>query len=263
MLHTSGLTYGDGPEATKEANRRLKPMEAPNLEEMSHRMAKVPLAFDPGSDWQYSTSIDLLGRVIEVVSQEALDRSLARMIFEPLNMTDTGFHVPSDKLSRFTANYRRSPEGLQLIDASQNSSYLREGKLLSGGGGLVGTARDYVRFLSMVAGGGELNGVRILKPETVRLMTTNQLPSAAFPIHFGDEKRLGVGFGLGFCVRTANTQWDAAGHLGEYGWGGAASTHYWVSPHDKLIVVTLEQIMPYQWDTEFGIKKLIYEAIEN
>ena len=92
-------------------------------------------------------------------------------------------------------------------------------------------------------------------------MRTDQLPPKAFPIHFDKEIRYGTGFGLGFCVRTQNTSWDPSGHVGEYGWGGAASTHYWVSPADKLIVVTLEQIMPYQWDTEFGIKKTIYDAL--
>ena len=93
-------------------------------------------------------------------------------------------------------------------------------------------------------------------------MTSNQLPEKAFPIYLGKEKRYGTGFGLGFSVRTEITSWDPAGHVGEYGWGGAASTHYWVSPADKLIVVTLEQIMPYQWDTEFGVKKIIYDAVQ-
>ncbi len=115
----------------------------------------------------------------------------------------------------------------------------------------------------MIQNGGELDGRRILKPETVKLMTTNQLPEKAFPIRFGDEIRHGTGFGLGFNVRNVITTWDPAGRVGEYGWGGAASTHYWASPADKLIVVTLEQIMPYEWDTEFGIKKLVYDAVQN
>jgi hypothetical protein len=113
----------------------------------------------------------------------------------------------------------------------------------------------------MIERGGTLDGHRILRAKTVRLMTSNQLPEKAFPIHFGNEKRYGTGFGLGFCVRTEITTWDPAGHAGEYGLGGAASTHYWASPSDKLIVVTLEQIMPYEWDTEFGTKKIIYDAV--
>jgi CubicO group peptidase (beta-lactamase class C family) len=114
----------------------------------------------------------------------------------------------------------------------------------------------------MIQRGGELDGHRILRPQTVELMRTNQLPKKAFPIHFDKDVRLATGFGFGFSVRIENTSWDPGGHVGEFGWGGAASTHYWVSPADKLIVVTLEQIMPYQWDTEFGVKKIIYDAIE-
>jgi CubicO group peptidase (beta-lactamase class C family) len=133
--------------------------------------------------------------------------------------------------------------------------------LFSGGGGLVSTATDYLRFLTMIQNGGALDGQRILRPESVALMTTNQLPRDVFPIHFNTEIRHGTGFGFGFSVRTQNTNWDPAGHVGEYGWGGAASTHYWASPTDNLIVITLEQSMPYQWDTEFGVKKIIYDAI--
>lgn len=262
MLHISGLTYGAGPDALKEAYSRLKPLESTDLKEMAEKLAQVPLAHDPGADWTYSVSTDVLGRVIEVVSEQSLDVFLQKTIFEPLKMTDTAFSVPSEKLSRFAANYGRSPKGLKLIDDPAKSKFGQKVTFFSGGGGLVGTARDYMRFLTMIQNGGELDGQRILRPETVKLMTTNQLPEKAFPIHFGPEKRHGTGFGLGFSVRTENTKWDPAGHVGEYGWGGAASTHYWVSPADKLIVVTLEQIMPYQWDTEFGIKKLIYEAVE-
>ncbi|MDX1565505.1 MAG: serine hydrolase, partial [Phycisphaeraceae bacterium] len=131
----------------------------------------------------------------------------------------------------------------------------------SGGGGLVSTARDYMRFLLMIEQGGRLGGVRLLKPETVELMTTNQLPPKAFPIRFGKQVRHGTGFGLGFSVRVAETEWDPDGRLGEYGWGGAASTHYWVSPADRLIVLTLEQTKPYNWETERAVKKPIYEAL--
>jgi CubicO group peptidase (beta-lactamase class C family) len=261
MLHTAGLTYGTGPAALTEAYNKLKPMESANLEEMAGKLAQVPLAFDPGTDWTYSVAIDVLGRVIEVASGEPFDVFLKKTIFEPLDMPDTALNVPPEKLDRFAANYSRSPDGLVVKDAPAQSHYAKKVTFFSGGGGLVGTARDYLRFLTMVQNGGELDGHRILRPETVALMTTNQLPKQAFPIHFDKDERHGVGFGFGFCVRTQNTKWDPAGHLGEYGWGGAASTHYWASPADKLIVITLEQIMPYQWDTEFGVKKIIYDAI--
>jgi CubicO group peptidase (beta-lactamase class C family) len=262
MLHTSGLTYGEGPDALKEAFGRLKPMDSTNLAEMAEKLSHVPLAFDPGTDWVYGVGIDVLGRVIEVVSGESLDVFLGKTIFRPLDMPDTAFNVPPEKVGRFAANYRRTPEGLEVIDAPADSKFARPVTLFSGGGGLVGTARDYMRFLTMIEGGGILDGHRILQSKTVELMTSNQLPAKAFPIYFGKEKRYGTGFGFGFSMRTEITNWDPAGHVGEFGWGGAASTHYWVSPKDKLVVVTLEQIMPYEWDTEFGIKKIIYDSVE-
>ena len=262
MLHTSGLTYGTGPEALKEAYGRLRPLRSATLAEMAEKLSQVPLAFDPGTDWAYGISSDVLGRVIEVASGESLDVFLDKAIFKPLDMTDTACAVPPEKIGRFAATYRRSPEGLKLIDAPSQSKFAKSVTFFSGGGGLVGTARDYMRFLTMVAQGGTLDGNRILRSETVKLMISNQLPSAAFPIHFEDEKHPGTGFGLGFSVRTKITTWDSAAHIGEYGWGGLASTHYWASPKDKLIVITLEQIMPYQSDTEFGIKKIIYDAVQ-
>jgi CubicO group peptidase (beta-lactamase class C family) len=261
MLHISGLTYGAGPEALTNAWNRLKPMGSTNLEEMAEKLSQIPLAYDPGTDWIYSAATDVLGRVIEVASGESLDVFLRHTIFEPLDMPDTGFSVPPEKLSRFAANYSRATNGLKVIDAPAESKFAKKVTFFSGGGGLVGTARDYMRFLMMIENGGKLDGHRILRASTVKLMTSNQLPEKAYPIYFGKDVRYGTGFGLGFSVRTEITKWDPSGHVGEYGWGGAASTHYWVSPKDKLIVLTLEQIMPYQWDTEFGVKKAIYEAV--
>jgi CubicO group peptidase (beta-lactamase class C family) len=261
MLHASGFTYGEGPDALKEAYGRLKPMASTNLAEMAEKLSRVPLAFDPGMDWVYGVGIDVLGRVIEVASGEDLATFLQKTICDPLDMRDTAFNVPPEKIGRFATNYRRSTNGLQVIDAPAQSKYAGKVTFFSGGGGLVSTARDYMRFLSMIERGGSLDGHRVLRKKTVKLMTTNQLPPPAFPIYFGKEKRYGTGFGLGFSVRTEITSWDPAGHKGEYGWGGAASTHYWSSPADKLIVVTLEQIMPYEWDTEFGVKKIIYDSV--
>jgi CubicO group peptidase (beta-lactamase class C family) len=261
MLHISGLTYGGGPDALKEAFTRLKPMESTNLAEMAEKLSQVPLAFDPGTDWNYGVNIDVLGRVIEVVSGQSLDEFLAETIFTPLDMKDTAFSVPPEKLARFAANYGRT-NGLQVIDVPVKSKWAGHVTLFSGGGGLVSTARDYMRFLTMIQRGGKLDGHRILRARTVKLMSTNLLPASAFPIYFGTEKRFGTGFGLGFAVCTEVTSWDPAAHAGEFGWDGAASTHYWISPADNLIVITLEQTMPYNFDTERGVKKIIYDAIQ-
>jgi len=262
MLHTSGLTYGGGPEAVKEAYARMKPLESETLAEMAEKVAQIPLANIPGEEWIYGVSTDVLGRVIEVVSGESLDVFLERVMFKPLGMVDTGFSVPDSKLPRFAANYSRSTNGLKVIDAPMQSKYGKKVTFFSGGGGLVGTAMDYMRFLTMIQDGGRFEGKRILRPQTVQLMIENQLPANVFPIRFGTELRHGTGFGLGFSVRVEDSKWDPAGHVGEYGWGGAASTHYWVSPADRLIVITLEQIMPYQWDTEFGLKPILYQALK-
>jgi CubicO group peptidase (beta-lactamase class C family) len=263
MLHTAGLTYGSGPKEVAEAYGKAKLLDCKDLKEMEEKLGEIPLAYDPGSDWIYSVSIDVLGRVVEVASGQTLDQFFQKSLFEPLGMTDTAFSVPAEKLPRFAANYSRSKDGLKLVDDPKKSKFAGKVTLLSGGGGLVGTATDYMRFLTMVLNDGEFNGKRILQPETVKLMHTNQLPEKAFPIRFGKEMRHGTGFSLGFSVRTdVNNSWDPSGRVGEFGWGGAASTHYWVSPKDKLIVITLEQIMPYQWDSEFGLKKMVYEAIQ-
>jgi CubicO group peptidase (beta-lactamase class C family) len=263
MLHISGLTYGDGPAALKEAYSRLRPMESTNLAQMAEKLSQVPLAFDPGADWNYGVGIDVLGRVVEVASGQSLDEFLARTIFRPLDMRDTGFSVPPEKLGRFAANYTRTNGTLGVIDAPADSKYARRVTFFSGGGGLTSTARDYLRFLTMIENGGTLYGHRILRAETVQLMSHNQLPPAAYPIHFGNEKRFGFGFGLGFAVCTQAGGWDPAAHVGEFSWDGAASTHDWISPADHLIVITLEQIMPYEWDTERGIKQTIYDAIQH
>ncbi len=261
MLHTAGFTYGGAGKPSDKLYGEKKPLEAKDLNDMAARLSSIPLAYEPGKDWIYSVSIDVLGLVVERVSGMKLDRFLEERIFKPLDMKDTGFSVPPEKLDRFAANYNRSGETLKLGDAPATSKYAKPATFFSGGGGLVSTARDYMRFLLMVEGGGEFQGVRILKPGTVRLMTTDQLPQEAFPIYFGKQVRHGTGFGLGFSVRTKNTEWDPAAREGEYGWGGAASTHYWVSPKDRLVVVTLEQTMPYSFDTEFAVKGLIYDAI--
>ncbi len=261
LLHTAGYSYGGGARPADKVYATIKPMEAKGMDEFAARLASLPLGFDPGKDWVYSISIDILGLIVQRASGRPLGRFLEERIFKPLGMTDTGFSVPPEKLGRFAANYQREKDGLKLLDAPATSKYLQPPALESGGGGLVSTAHDFLRFMLMIEAGGTLDGVRILREESVKLMTTNQLPPEAFPIYFGKQVRHGTGFGLGFNVRTQDTAWDPQARVGEYGWGGAASTHYWTSPKDRLVVVTLEQTMPYSFDTEFAVKGLIYDAI--
>jgi CubicO group peptidase (beta-lactamase class C family) len=260
MRHTSGLTYGFMSNTPVDRlYRDRKVMGDPNddLAAMVAKLGKLPLLYQPGTRFNYSVSVDVLGRLVEVVSGKPLDEFFAERIFKPLDMKDTGFFVPENKLDRLAANY--GPEdkgGLKVVDAPAQSRYRKKPKLFSGGGGLVSTARDYVRFCQMMLNGGELEGIRILKAETVKEMTRNQLPQEAR--RYGVMGQPTVGFGLGFSVLIGDSPKI---HKGEYGWDGAASTHFWVSPKDDLIVVALEQYMPFNMRLTAKVKPLVYEAI--
>ncbi len=267
MRHTAGMVYGQSGntpvhQATGKACSFKNGFPMETLATASRKVGSVPLLFQPGDDWVYGISIDILGRLVEVKSGMGLDRFFKERIFEPLDMKDTGFFVPGSKAERFAANYTTDGKGkLTLRDDPGKSPYLQDPVFLSGGGGLTSTTRDYARFLQMIANDGKLNDARLLKKKTVAMMIRNQVPPKAMPVAFGKDQRPGVGFGLGFSIRTANTSWDPAGRIGEYGWGGAASTHYWTSPRDKLVVVTMEQTMPYDFLLEFALKGVIYDAI--
>ncbi len=259
MTHTAGLVYG----AEGKYGKRIKKANAINrdntLQEMTQKMGQTPLMYEPGTDWAYGTSIDVLGRLVEVVSKQPFDEYLQEHIFTPLDMSDTAFFVPKEKRDRFSANYK---PGGELIDDPATSRYLKKPNLPSGGGGLVGTISDYMKFLLALRNGGELNGKRILKPETVKLMTQNHVSKEVGWIKFGKFVRDGVGYGYGFSVCVEPSIFDPARKVGDYGWGGAASTHYWSSPKDDLIVVTMEQTMPYSFMLENALKPVISTAVE-
>ena len=263
MRHTSGLTYGVfGNTAVDKLYRKTIQLsgQGDNLEEMAKKLASVPLLYQPGTKWHYGFSTDVLGRVVEVASCQSLDKFFAERIFEPLGMVDTAFYVPSEKIDRFATNYGPNPQGgLQPIDIPKTSRYTEMPTLFSGGGGLVSTASDYMRFCLMLLNKGEFGGKRLLKAETVEMMTKNQLPEQAYTIGNGD--RAGVGFGLGFSVRVESSNGDSSSRLGEYGWGGMASTHFWISPNDEIAVVALTQHIPYLGQAENALKPIIYEAI--
>lgn len=266
LRHTAGMTYGSSPRPkADEAFKAVNPLDHKRpLSELCRRLPDVPLTYQPGTDWSYGISIDVLGRVVEAVSGQTLGEFLSARIFKPLDMRDTGFHVPAEKHDRYAQVY--DSDGMGKLTPGDNAGrrdFTRPQAFQSGGGGLVSTARDYLRFLMMVQQGGALGNVRILSAETVAKMTANQLPNGVPNIYFGNQQRIGVGFGFGFSVRTKMSDWDPAGRVGEYGWGGLASTHYWVSPKDELIVITLEQTLPYSFMTEFALKGLIYDAIED
>jgi CubicO group peptidase (beta-lactamase class C family) len=262
LRHTGGLTYGFMGDTPVDRAYNAAGVLALNntLADLTRKVAQLPLLYQPGTRFNYSVSADVLARLVEVVSGQAFDEFLAGHIFKPLDMYDTGFWVPPDKQARFAAVH--GPEGnkLKVTHFPVTTGYRQRPTFLSGGGGLVSTARDYMRFCQMLVAGGELDGRRLLRRETVRMMTTNQLPSQAFPIEFGGFSIPGIGFGLGFSVQVEPTPFSAA-HIGEYGWTGLASTSFWISPQDDLVVIVLQQLMPYSVLLDQTVKPLVYAAI--
>jgi CubicO group peptidase (beta-lactamase class C family) len=220
------------------------------LQSMVATLAELPLEFSPGTRWNYSVSTDVVGHLIEVISGQRLDAYLREHVFEPLGMRDTGFVIAPEQGSRFAANYERQADGqLGLIDDPAQSQY-RQCTFFSGGGGLVSTAGDYYRFTSMLRNRGELDGMRLLGRKTVELMTTNHLPGGqdlttlAEAGMFTETAYAGVGFGLGFSVMQSPPRAHILGTPGEFAWGGAASTAFWIDPAEDLIVIFMTQLMP-------------------
>lgn len=270
LTHTSGMTYGipltDGsPVHRMYQDARL--LDAGHtLEDMTLKLSRLPLAHQPGSRWRYSISTDVLARLVEVVSGVPFDQYLSRVVFEPLGMNDTGFFVPDDQMERFATVYGPTPSGgLMPIGTPGDRRFTSRPAFLSGGGGLVSTATDYLRFAQMLLNGGELDGARLLGPRTVGLMTRNHLPSNCVPYQISSGMAgftRGYGFGLGFAVMTDLAQATAMGSEGEYHWGGAASTYFWIDPHEHLIGILMTQFMPmhhYSIDREFRV--LAYQAL--
>ncbi|NQV32435.1 MAG: serine hydrolase [Phycisphaeraceae bacterium] len=252
LRHTSGLTYGffSDTEVDELYGKAGVLDRNTSLSAMAKKLGGMPLLYQPGTRWHYSVSTDVLGHLVEVVSGETLDAFFQARIFEPLGMTDTGFYVPSKKVDNFAACYGpMQGGGLRVSDDPFKSKFLKKPGLLSGGGGLVSTMGDYLRFCTLLLNKGELDGKRLLRSDTVDMMTKNQLPKTT--------SWNGEGFGLGFSVRITEGRDDT----GEYGWGGAASTHFWINPRHQLIVIALSQIMPYSGQLEEAVKPLVYESI--
>ncbi|MBT4798908.1 beta-lactamase family protein [bacterium] len=263
LRHTAGFSYGWGGHPVDRYYGRFQPLDRDKtLAEMSRSICGAPLLFQPGTRWHYGINTDILGRVIEVASGQTFDAFLQQRFFAPLGMSDTGFYVPAEKANRLADVYQTKGFFLTNSEPGKASPFLKKPANLSGGGGLVSTINDYARFLQMIANGGNFQGKRYLKADTVKLMTTNQLPDEIASISLG-EQRYGTGFGLGFSVRIApDKRWAKDAAIGEYGWGGMASTHYWISPKDKLVVVTMEQTLPYNWNLERLLKPIVYQAIK-
>ncbi len=261
LSHTSGLASqfrGPGRAAHAEISKKRKPDWT--VGDFVTELAKAPLSFEPGSQWEYGPATDVVGRLVEVLSGQSLDEFLQERIFQPLKMSDTHFFLPREKVDRLAALYRKNAEGkIRLAEKpDENSRYVREPHLFfSGQGGLVSTTSDYFRFHQMMLNGGELNGARILGPLTVRLMTSNQI---------GDEviwiRGHGDGFGLGYSVVTAIGQSGLPNSVGTFSWGGAFGTVFFVDPDQEMVGVMMCQIQPYSHlNIRRDFQTLTYAAI--
>jgi CubicO group peptidase (beta-lactamase class C family) len=264
LRHTSGLTYGFfGNSPVDELYKKSTVFTSKSLAAMVAAIASLPLAHQPGDFWEYSVSTDVLGRIVEVVGGMDLDRFIAARITGPLKMTDTGFYLSASQAAR-AAN---------ADSAIMASTYpTTKPAVLSGGGGLLSTAGDYARFCQMMLNGGELDGVRILSPKTVALMTSDQLPPAAerhtsvaaLLNAFGPTPEMGTSFGLGFAVRTEPGRNPVPGSVGDFSWAGIHGTYFWVDPKEKLVAVLMIQVpqttdVPYWRQT----RMLVYQALMN
>ena len=280
LMHMSGLGFGlmrpqagDDDTTLGDVSEVGRPGSffdsGATLESMVDYLAERPLRFHPGTRWFYSVSTDICGRLVEIISGQRFDEYLKINLFDRLGMTDTGFHVPDDKVDRFAANYRRNAKkDLVLLEDPEVSGYRTPRSFLSGGGGLVSTTSDYLRFCQMMLNGGELDGVRILGRKTVELMSSNHLPGGgelrqfALPNGYGEVGFDGMGFGLTMSVSHGPVQTQMIGSAGEYMWGGAASTAFWIDPVEDLTVVFMTQLMPSgTFDFRGQLKTIIYPAI--
>jgi CubicO group peptidase (beta-lactamase class C family) len=234
------------------------------------KLADQPLVFHPGTRWLYGLSTDVCGRLVEVLSGQRFDEYLQSAIFGPLGMSDTGFHVSDDQVDRFAASYFRRPKdkSLKLVDDPERSPYRQPRAFLSGGGGLVSTTADYLRFCSMLVNGGEVDGVRVLGRKTVELMASNHLPGGrsmtdfAMPGGFGEVGFTGMGFGLTVAVNLGPEQSGVVSSKGDYTWGGYASTIFWVDPAEDLAVVFMTQLIPSgTFNFRDQLKALVYPSI--
>jgi CubicO group peptidase (beta-lactamase class C family) len=248
MSHSAGFSYGNGHGPVDALYAEVKPMQSANLQEFVDKMAKLPLNYQPGKAWMYSASMDIEGYIVEKLSGQTLPDFMRTHIFEPLGMKDAGFYVPADKRARFATNYRADEkETLTVTQAgSPPTDYTTEPGMASGGGGLVSTPEDYYRFAQMLANGGELDGKRVLSPETVKLMTSNHLPADLLTGHWGiGQHIMRSGFGYGFnCAVVFD---PAAAGLpdgkGTFFWDGAAGTWFWVDPTNDVVFVGMIQRM--------------------
>ncbi len=263
MRHTSGMTYGVFGESAVDEMYNDADLLGGNRDvaEFVTKLARLPLKHQPGSAWEYSVSVDVQGRLIEVLSGQDLAAALQERVFGPLEMRDTSFRISAEKAGRFAQVYQRSEDKQGIVPSpkSRSAGYYEDSRWYSGGGGLVSTARDYLRFCQMLLNGGVLDGQRILSRKTVDLMTLDHLPGA---VSASSILRNGYGFGLDFAVHVDPVRSGLNGSVGEYNWSGLAGTAFWIDPAEELIGLYMIQALPPRLgETWTRFKRMAYQAI--
>ena len=270
LRHTSGLTYGFQQRGAVDAAYRELGLDEPgrpgDLQDMIDALTGLPLEFSPGEAWNYSVSTDVLGYLVGLISGQPFDAFLKARIFGPLKMIDTDFFASPTKADRLAACYRLGPQGIVLQDDPTTSPFLVQPTFLSGGGGLVSSTQDYLRFCQMLLNGGELDGQRLLSPKTIALMAANHLPGgkdlpSLSRSLFSEAAYAGLGFGLGFSTTIDPAATLIPATAGDLAWGGAASTAFWIDPKEALAVILMTQLLP---STAYPIRRelrtLVYSA---
>ncbi|MDD9909649.1 MAG: serine hydrolase [Ahrensia sp.] len=270
LTHTSGMSYSFNPGMLGQLYNERGIDTGPGvggLDGLVGRIANMPLGFQPGERWEYSVGIDVIGRVIEIVSGRSLDAFFREEIFEPLGMIDTFFDLPSDRLPRFADCFVKTPDDPRaLFDAAETSIFL-SGKVntLSGGGGLLSTLDDYFRFGEMLRRGGALDGVRLLSPNSVAFMRANHLPgdiASMGPGSFAEMPMNGMGFGIGGAMVLDPALARMPGSVGDFGWGGYASTFFWTDPVKELSCIFFTQLIPsFAYPNRAELKALVHGAL--
>jgi CubicO group peptidase (beta-lactamase class C family) len=274
LRHTAGLTYGFQLRSNvDEAYRRERIGEiekAGTLADMIAALGKLPLEFSPGDAWNYSVATDVCGWLVQVVSGQNFEDFLAERLFVPLGMVDTGFHVREGQGHRLASCYQPSRTGgIDLQDDAATSSFLKPAEFISGGGGLVSTAGDYLKFAQMLLNGGTANGHRYISRKTIDLMTANHLPgngsiASMSKSLFSEAAYDGIGFGLGFATTMQASRTLMPGSDGDYFWGGAASTFFWIDPEEDLVGVFMTQLMPSStYPVRREVRTMVYSALDD
>jgi len=272
MTHTAGFTYGFfGNSPVDKLYQNAGVMQSKSLQEMIDKLAKIPLLYQPGTRWVYSVSMDIQGYIVEKLSGQSLPDFMQQNIFKPLGMKDAGFFVPAEKRNRFVTLYRANEQG-QLVTEPAGSRFGRDfaaqPAMPSGGGGLVSTAEDYLRFAQMLGNGGELNGVRILSPAAVQLMSSNHLAPSLLTGEFGiglQTMRPGFGYGYDCAVVFNPPEADLPDGQGTFFWDGAAGTWFWIDPTNDIVFIGMIQRMlgPSSPNLEYLSRSAVYQALVN